>query len=167
VALLTLTIEGLVENVLPAFALLQLDLEKGASEAANAGAKVGAEHAKTNHRFKNKTGKLESSIGWRSLVVRGTNPSAEFFADTPYANIVAKGSKPHPIDPKPGNPTGLLWWNDPWPDGDLVHAHHVDHPGTAPDPFMDDAAKAAEAETELVLEAHTKVACARADRALR
>ena len=161
---LTLTIDGLDTSVLPAFTALQADLEAAGNTAAQAGAKRGAEHAKQNHRFKNRTGTLEASIGWRKLVEQGTHPSSEFFTGADYAHFFPDGTKPHSIDPRPGNPTGAMWWNDPYPDGELVHAVHVNHPGTAPDPYMYQATYAAEAETERVLEREVAVACAKADR---
>ncbi len=159
---LTMSIEGLHDTVLPGLTILQLDVEAAGNKAVKAGAKKGAEHAKANHKFKNQSGKLESTIGWRALVTTGANPMAEFFADAPYANLVNDGSKPHPIDPRPGNRTGMLWWNDPKPDGPLVGRIHVDHPGFKGDPFMTQAKYAAEDETQRVLEEEVDLACAKA-----
>ena len=169
---LTMSIGGLTDTVRPAFEVLQKDLEAAGNTAAQAGAKEGAKYAKQNHRFKNRSGELEGSIGWRALVKHGTEPRSEFFATAEHALYIEAGTKPHPIDPKTGNPTGMMWWNDPWPDGILVHAVHVNHPGTwgsngPPDHFMDRASVPALAETERVLEAGVDAACVRADRALR
>ena len=165
---LTMTIEGLDTSVLPAFTTLQLDLENAGAKASQAGAKAGAAYAKQNHKFKNRSGTLEASIGWKKLVDRGTNPASEFFATAEWALFVDEGTKAHPIDPKPGNATGMMWWNDPHPDGPLVHATHVNHPGTwgnsQPDRFMARASGAAEVVTEQVLEVEVAAACARADR---
>ena len=164
---LTMTIEGVETTVLSGLTLLQLDLEAAGNTAAQAGAKAGAEYARQHHKFKTRSGKLESSIGWRALVKDGPSPLSEFFADAAHALYVEEDTKPHPIDPKPGNRTGMMWWNDPWPDGPLVHATHVNHPGTTGEHFMATAARAADATTQVILEVGVDVACAKASHFLR
>lgn len=48
----------------------------------------------------------------------------------PIARFVIRGTAPHPIDPV--NARMLHWVG---PGGVDVFAHHVDHPGTAPNPY--------------------------------
>lgn len=48
----------------------------------------------------------------------------------PLARFIIRGTQPHPIDPL--GPYPLHWIGG---GGEDVFAMHVDHPGTAPDPF--------------------------------
>ena len=58
----------------------------------------------------------------------------------PIATYVIRGTRPHPIDPV--NATVLHWVG---PEGD-VFARHVEHPGTAPNPYNQRAWEARRAE---------------------
>lgn len=53
----------------------------------------------------------------------------------PLSTWITKGTAPHPIDPV--NAQALFW------PGAMYPVKHVDHPGTAPNPFIDDAVQAA------------------------
>lgn len=78
-----------------------------------------------------KTGKLRASIKttrlWPGLPRNGT----AVVADTEYALSVENGSQPHVIKPK--NASVLRF---PSRGGGVVFTHTVNHPGTAPNPFM-------------------------------
>lgn len=52
----------------------------------------------------------------------------------PYSIFVHDGTRPHPIDPKPSNPWQRLFWEAE--DGGLAVARHVEHPGTAANPWL-------------------------------
>lgn len=80
-----------------------------------------------------KTGKLRSNI----VVVRKTQSSRAGYsviADTEYAMAVVKGTRPHVILPKQGKVLRF-----PSKGGGIIYTTKVDHPGTAPNPFMDRA----------------------------
>jgi len=78
------------------------------------------------------TGQLAESHSWRD---QGEHRLEAISTDDrgPIALFVIGGTAPHPIDPV--NAKMLHWIG---PDGD-VFAMHVDHPGTQPNPYNQDA----------------------------
>jgi hypothetical protein len=62
------------------------------------------------------------------------HPVIEARADTPYAEYVARGTRPHRIV---GNPILSFVWH-----GRRVYFHSVNHPGTKANPWWDDSIKA-------------------------
>jgi hypothetical protein len=74
------------------------------------------------------TGELAASMNYRVNSGRLEVGSAD--ARGPIAAYVTRGTKPHPIDPV--NADALHWVDAGGAD---VFAKHVDHPGTAPNPF--------------------------------
>ena len=75
------------------------------------------------------TGTLAASHGYR----QGEDGSLEVFSDDPDGPIAAyviRGTKPHPIEPVTAQ--ALHFFAS---DGTEVFTQHVDHPGTAPNPF--------------------------------
>jgi len=103
----------------------------------------GAREARSTHRFVNRTGDAESSI--EPFLQRVTSNGAEGLIEcsVPYAAVLADGSKPHRIEPRKA---AVLRFQV---GGRWVSSHGVDHPGTRPDPFMDNAL----AKAEIVLDA--------------
>lgn len=79
------------------------------------------------------TGELARSIRVYPIQL-GVNPSAYVEANAPYALFVHEGTGPHPIDPV--NARVLRF---PAKSGFIVFTPHVDHPGTAAQPFLRDA----------------------------
>lgn len=80
-------------------------------------------------------GRLRASITHTPVLPGPLGPAAFVYSDVEYAGFVHDGTAPHGID---GNP--LLAWNG---DSGPAFAPHVDHPGTAPQPFLADACDAA------------------------
>jgi hypothetical protein len=77
-----------------------------------------------------KTGKLADSIKTERI-----GPSTwTVKADTEYALPVERGAKPHVITPKSA---GVLRF--PSKSGTIVYTQRVNHPGNAPNPFMEQA----------------------------
>ena len=70
-------------------------------------------------------GRLRDSIGAPEIKAGGGRVSMTWTSDAPYAGFVIEGTAPHPIYPK--NVRALHW--------DDVFALHVNHPGTAANPF--------------------------------
>ncbi len=75
------------------------------------------------------TGQLSASHTWRKDGDRLEIVSED--SRGPIARYVVAGTQPHPIDPVNGE---YLRFVDPGGDG-FIFARHVDHPGTAPDPY--------------------------------
>lgn len=63
-----------------------------------------------------------------------TTISIDAKVDAPYASILRTGQRPHPITPR--NPNGVLAFDV---DGQTVFTRRVNHPGTQPDSWWDDA----------------------------
>ena len=89
--------------------------------------------ARQNHRFKNQSNQLENSIQYK---VAGDGMKLEFNAGVSlaqeYASYVHDGTKPHKI-----TASGRALAFDVG--GGTVLRKSVQHPGTAPDPFMQTA----------------------------
>lgn len=144
--------------------VLDAELVSGLWGAVSDATSKGAEHAKTNHAWKDVTG--ESARG----ITRETSPAARGSSGVILAtgeNLMRliTGTRPHDIRPKAASgfigPTAksqgrrdindvgttrvALRWSDA---GGVRFAQIVHHPGTAPDPFMDDAATVAFTELD-------------------
>ena len=74
------------------------------------------------------SGTLAGSMEW--VERDGTLQLVSMDYRGPIARYVVRGTRPHPIDPV--NADFLHWTGD---GGEDVYAKHVDHPGTAPNPF--------------------------------
>lgn len=70
-------------------------------------------------------GRLRDSIGAPDMEIGAGRVAMTWSTDVPYAPFVIEGTSPHPIYPK--NVRALHW--------DDVFALHVNHPGTAANPF--------------------------------
>lgn len=70
----------------------------------------------------------------RSLAVRVEGDRVIIGPDVPYAGFVEFGTKPHTIKPKAGKK--VLTFKV---DGQTVFARVVHHPGTKPNPFVEDS----------------------------
>lgn len=70
-------------------------------------------------------GRLRDSIHAPDLEISPGRVSMTWTSDAPYAGFVIEGTSPHPIYPK--NVKALHW--------DDVFTLHVNHPGTAANPF--------------------------------
>ena len=98
------------------------------------------EHARASHRFKTRSGTLER---FTEAKVDRANLRAEVgfkASDVPYGAYVHDGTPPHKIRPK--DRRALRWVAG----GDFVFAKGVNHPGTAPDPFLYNAADRVDAD---------------------
>lgn len=106
----------------------------GAEEMAINLAEDGADYARGNHSYTDRTGDLTGSIQWRPVSASAGQITTEIIAGgskAPYARIIEEGSKPHKIR---GNPLVFTAKS-----GDLVFCREVDHPGTRPYGFMGQA----------------------------
>lgn len=152
----TVTTDEDLDAVRAMFDDAQRALAAGSKDAVRRAVVAGEKEAKASHRFRNQTGALEASTKGR--VTKETADGAEGVveATAPHAVFVHGGTQPHEIRAKRA---GALRWED----AAGVHlAQRVNHPGTDPDPFIDDAAPAVEAELERACED----ACERAAQAL-
>ena len=153
----TVTLGEDLDTVRGMFDEAQRELVAGSKVAVRRAVDVGEKAARSNHRFQNRTGELEASTKGR--VTKETADGAEGVveATAPHAVFVHDGTKPHEIRPR--RKKGALRWEGA--DG-VRFAQRVSHPGTSPDPFIDDAAPVVEAE----LERAGEDACERAAQAL-
>lgn len=134
-----MTPEELLENAARADAVL-VDTVK---RAVVVGVMTGANTARSDHRFVNRTGKLERSIGWRIVKETERGGEGQFYANAPYASFVDGGTRPHEIRPR--RAAALVFFVD----GQKVVTQLVRHPGTRPEGFMGNATLAAQREMEL------------------
>lgn len=100
--------------------------------------------AQREHRFKSRSGRLEKAIVGERIsdypVARGVVRVDESVA--PHGFWVHDGTKPHEIKPRPPK-KWLRWVGDAGGIGTRVHfARGVHHPGTKPDQFLYQAARA-------------------------
>lgn len=73
--------------------------------------------------------------------------TAHVVNETEYAIMVHDGTRPHVITPK--TPGGVLRFEGS--DGGIVFATHVNHPGTAPRPFLLEGAEQAAGEHNFIV----------------
>jgi len=134
--------------------------------AVKAACEGGAEEARTNHRYKDKSGALTKSISGRLLSSDMVKAEGEIVASAPHASFVEEPTRAHEIRPKlgrafvgparPGQGRSrgagkiALRWQDA---GGGVHfAGVVHHPGTKGYGFMGQAYQKAERVLELQIE---------------
>lgn len=88
-----------------------------------------------------KSGKLRDGISIeKSPGYRHIGPNYNL---TPYATFVSEGTEPHVIEPK--KPDGVLAFKV---HGRMVFTKKVNHPGTKPNPYIEDSAKGFERDLE-------------------
>lgn len=104
----------------------------GARHGVTKGVKDGADEARRNHTFQNRTGALEKSIIGEVTGSSDHEHRGRIAAWRNYASFVDEGTKAHEIRPK--KPGGWLHWEEP--QGDHHFAKRVMHPGTTALPFM-------------------------------
>jgi hypothetical protein len=75
------------------------------------------------------SGRLRDSIREPAIEAGAGRVAMTWTSDVPYAGFVIEGTSPHPIYPV--NVRALHW--------DGIFAAHVQHPGTAPNPFPERA----------------------------
>lgn len=88
------------------------------------------EEARSNHRYKQRNGRLKDSV---DVEMSNTGLQATVFLNTniaPYGPFVHEGSAPRMILPK--NKQTLRWVSD----GSFVFSKKVRHPGYKGDPFL-------------------------------
>lgn len=107
-------------------------------QAARVGCEVAERVAKTEHRFVNRTGALEASIGSSPPVPVKGGAIGTVFARRNYASFVDAGTRPHVIRAR-RKPFLVFKVNGVW-----VRAKQVNHPGTRPEGFMGNAVLKAE-----------------------
>lgn len=134
-----MTPEQLLENAAAADVVLVNTIKR----AVLVGVMTGATVARQDHRFKNRTGRLERSIGYRVISETERGAKGEFFADAPYASFVDGGTRPHDIRPR--KKSALRFQVG----GKWIITKLVRHPGTRPEGFMGNALLAAQREMEL------------------
>ena len=121
-----------------------IDMSDAIRKAVAESVKAGADEARRNHFYQDRTGKLTGSI--RGYVEVSTPGAAVGVIEckTKYDRFVEKGTPPHDIQPKRKKALA-------WPGGEhpvkIVH-----HPGTEPKPFMAQAGKFAERHLERSIE---------------
>lgn len=95
-----------------------------------------AKYIKSNHRFKNRSGKLEGDISYK--VYSSPYPILEVGVldeQHPYGHFVHSGTSPHWITPVKAKSLRFFIGGKP------VFAKKVLHPGTRPDPFVKNGVK--------------------------
>lgn len=101
-------------------------LERTAEQAAT--------YAKTSTLYRSRTYGLRKSITWGAQL-GSTSAHAVVRASAPYAGFVENGTKPHDITPRRKS---VLRFQQ---NGAIRFSRIVHHPGTAPRPFMAQAAE--------------------------
>lgn len=117
-------------------------LVKGCREAVVDAVKVGEAEAKATHRYKSRTGDLESSTRGRLVWTDNDGAEGVVEATAPHAVFVHQGTKAHVIEPRKAK--ALRFEQD----GAIRFAQRVQHPGTTADPFIDQTEPAVDAELE-------------------
>lgn len=138
------------------------DVQQGLETAVMHACQVGANEAKRG-AFKDQSGAMRKRIHWRMIASSLAEATGEFVSPVEYSSFVEDGTKPHVIRPKmrggslqgptrPGQSrrsdsdigthrVKLRWFEG----GQPRFARMVNHPGTAPLPFMKPAHDAARA----------------------
>ncbi len=114
------------------WAAMQHDLVDTARNSADEGAKAGAEYARNNHAWQNRTGNLQDSIRAVTGIPTERGGKAMFEAGAKYASFLEEGTRPHVIRPKNKKALAFYWENE----GIDFVGPYVNHPGTDPMPYM-------------------------------
>jgi hypothetical protein len=125
----TASVEGAVE-LATAWVGVRASVRAGMRHGVTMGVKEGAAEARAKHRFKNKTGRLEHSIQGHLTGSSDTEQRGEIVATMKYASFVEEGTKAHVILAREG---GMLRFVI---GGRTIFSRKVNHPGSAPHPFM-------------------------------
>ena len=108
-----------------------------------------AAYARTHHRFKSKTGKLEQDIKWE-YITRPMGVLVGIPSNHPYGHFVHSGTRPHWIEAK--NKKALTWAGSGNASNPRGFWKRVWHPGTRPDPFIINAFKKQRKHIDFLLE---------------
>ncbi len=92
-------------------------------------AELASGYARTSALYKSHTYGLRSSIQWGTQLGAQT-AHAVMRASAPYAAFVENGTKPHTIEPRHASVLRFVQ------NGAVRFSRSVNHPGTAPRPFM-------------------------------
>lgn len=115
------------------------EIEQQMQDAARSSLREAAEAAMASIRgttqFQDRTGNLRRT----TRLIEKNDRTVELRTGVPYARWVEFGTSAHVITPK--TPNGSLRF---FVKGQTVFANKVNHPGTKPRPFMEDAAIAGE-----------------------
>lgn len=125
----TASVEG-AEELAHAWVNVRAAIRGGMRHGVAMGVVEGAAAARAEHRFKNKTGRLEHSIQGRVTGSSDTEHRGEIVATMKYASFVEGGTKPHIIVARSGGVLRFVIG------GRTIFAKSVHHPGTQPLPFM-------------------------------
>lgn len=99
------------------------------AESVDGALRDGAEHAKQNHGYQDRTGALTASIVGRVDSQNASGASGVLEATVPYASYVEEGTDAHTIE---ASGKALHWEGA----GGEHFAQRVNHPGSSPKPFM-------------------------------
>jgi hypothetical protein len=122
-----------LEQLAKIFVGVEQVLERNLKYAVLQAAQRAADHARTDHTYKDQTSQLTNSIepvGPEGSVM-GNDLNATVSAGAPHASYVEKGTRPHTI--KPRYRKSLRWPVA----GGYAFAGAVQHPGTAPTHFLE------------------------------
>lgn len=137
------------------------ELEHGLQVAVAHAATEGANEAKANPGFQDRTGNLRSNIQARRVASGRLGETWEIVSPMPYSRFVDEGTRPHMIYPRNAS---VLHWEDA--DGAHHFAKAVHHPGTRGTGFMGSAYLKAErrlyAEIDTILHVLERVWTAQA-----
>lgn len=137
---ISVSIQGLdlaIDAFRRAPAVVQATLGSAVMDAAE----IIRDEAQSRHRYTSRTSAIERSV----TVRRSGATSAEVFLDraiAPYAGYVHEGTRPHLIAPT--RRSALRWTT---PQG-FAFARRAQHPGTRPDQFLYEAARAKQSAVE-------------------
>jgi hypothetical protein len=131
------------QEVLGTLADVDRQLADALRESVARAVKAGAEEARTNHRFQNRTGATEAGIQEHVVTASPAEVVGVLESTAETSVFLNDGTRPHEIVPR--NAKALRFETD----GRVVFAARAQHPGTQPDPFFDHGVARAE---EVLLE---------------
>lgn len=111
-----------------------VDIERGIMHGLSEGAEMVAEHARSNHEYTSRSGRLEENTIDVPAQRKGAVFEAAVAARTEYAASIEGGSAPHGIKPKRAG--GYLRFAA---GGRAVYSKFVFHPGTKAYRFLQNA----------------------------
>lgn len=131
---LSLELQGM-DRLVDAFMRLPEATRRRMSITIKKGGRLIVSHARANHRFETRKGRLERAI---DMTETGPSEVTVFLNESaaPHARFVHDGTSPHLITP--ARRQALRWTQG----SEFRFARSVLHPGTKPDPFLYQAAEA-------------------------
>lgn len=126
-----LDIEANVEEFMAEIAADDATLVRGIRDAVATACRAGENEARSNHRWKSRTGELEAGIQGRQISSGERGAEGELVSLSPHSGFVNDGTPAHAIYPKDKKALAFE------AGGTKVFASVVHHPGTAPDPFFE------------------------------